>query len=392
VVQARVRRNTLVRRLFVELRELDRTVHRQALCGPQVLPRGVSQIPIDVPVPADVESEELVWTAWAIGEDGARIASATEAVQEPFFTAETLAPGTSVSRTFENNAAAVAADLGIEREGSVLIARSGAVSARIQLDRVSGWSQRLVGRISYPPLGLGLQLSMTRDVPLPGNQLRVGDSLVGTARDAKQALTFLGRMHAPLGHVLLESLDDRGAVVLWRHYDMTRVTLGQFSLQVVALVHALAAALASMPPPSLFEEHLPGWRRLAQELQGTLDVARMAVTGHYRGSAVTITTTLPVGSVPSSAMRIVLQHPAGVDPSRELDVDVDEHSHLDVPAVASASFAALAPHLLYLTIRRGLVTADVRSYADRPRELLAVLHRLEAFAADLGGARAPAYR
>jgi hypothetical protein len=155
----------------------------------------------------------------------------------------------------------------------------------------------VLARIEYPSLGLGL-------VAVPGSALRhvfFEDIEAGIAawdrahyvqaRFAEQTAPFLRR-------VVPAAATDAGELVRWDDDAIelaSRVTADLTPGQLVALadrLEAIAGAIASAraalePPPGFVVDHA-AWAELARELDGTLAIASLSITGTVGGLPVSL--------------------------------------------------------------------------------------------------------
>lgn len=225
----------------------------------------------------------------------------------------------------------------LEPRGLALVARRGAVVARIQLEpRPEG--AMLCARLSYPSLGLGLVAGLRA---YGGERRRAevvtySPMLWGTAREARQTQEWFRMLGWVLDGVIVERLDDTGLVLCSYFGRADLVALRAFVARVLNLATAIEATRPRIMPPAPMRGHLAAWGKIAEELQGVLHPADLSIAGTTRGAEVTCDMAYQLGGY-GTAMRVSVR-PTGGAPARPRDLrgayhaDLgEEEIHFDMP-------------------------------------------------------------
>ncbi|MBI2892865.1 MAG: hypothetical protein HYY06_04885 [Deltaproteobacteria bacterium] len=194
----------------------------------------------------------------------------------------------------------------------------GPVSISIRRNHRGADGIYLVGRLSWPSLGLDLVLQKRcRANRARGQVVEVGDDeaareLRVVAREPEQVHPLLpARLLRVLGRFESVLLDDDGALLSVRDAGHNPVTLGTFVSDVVDVAESMSRAPESIPPPAALAGAAPAWRRFARELGGTLQSSRMWIAGgSWGGLPVAVGTTwTPRGKPEATVIEVGLAPP-----------------------------------------------------------------------------------
>jgi hypothetical protein len=279
---------------------------------------------------------------------------------------------------------AVGREVGLALEGGVLVGRARAVSVRVHRERRGG-ALYLVGALSYPPLGLELDIGSARRRDRTRADVPLGFSLWdqehrAQARDRDQALLYLNKIERPLKALPVVAMGDESALTEQRIWSHERHVVGSFAWRVQDLARAIDAAFDHMPPPTELAPHLAEWKELTLLLDGTLDLARMAVIGRYRGNEVEIRTQFGLREVPA-ATRLLFRPRGGLDPRGH-----GPRWSLPEDRVRLLTMVHGAYHV---AASSGALTVELPPVTARPASLLQILHILDEICATVAVASAP---
>ena len=166
----------------------------------------------------------------------------------------------------------VADDLGLEFDGDRLYAARDEVSVEVRRDLDEGRA-RLLGRLEFPNLGLGLR---------PHRERRglLGGLATGLAtRDGEQTQVVavqLGSEIADSKYDLLTA-DDHQISIAFEHAGLELTPLADFAAWLVALAERVAALPSVVPMPTIMREHADTWERAAKLLGGRLRMAEPSI-------------------------------------------------------------------------------------------------------------------
>ncbi len=184
----------------------------------------------------------------------------------------------------------VAERTGWRLQDDELVQRVHAASLRIWREHRGRQGLYLVGEVGYESLGLGLDGGSRRGFrrfmtasPVQGSAVfEKQHYLVG--RDPAQVEAFteaLGLWQMDPGAARLADIDDEHFVAELKNAGLSRRPLEALIELLTTLSRALPAARAAIPPPTSMHAQLGDWEALAQELDGTLERARMIVSGRF---------------------------------------------------------------------------------------------------------------
>jgi hypothetical protein len=355
----------------VELRSSDDRVVRRFVSGPGKLVAARHLFPFELDAPADLPEKSIarVWTivdakSWSYPSKGSWGVRVSPAERE-------LDPDAIEAGARYEAAWAEAADrFSLERPAPwVLTGQASAVKFRIQLEERG----KLVARIRYPSLGLGLSLTSGYDPEGEGMWIDLM-RLRGWAWDRVQAHTFIGRIFHELLEVNLERMTDTYTVanLLLRGPDV----VPSFARSVCVIASAIKNAREMLPPPTTMAKLVDPWRALASELEGALDLPRMAITGRFSGGEILIEPSL-LESGRHTATRIVFRPSRPIEPSMVID-SLDG----DTAAIVEPAVTALRGDALYVSVRRGEIAVDIPPIQD-PGVMKSVLRKTAALASQL---------
>lgn len=186
---------------------------------------------------------------------------------------------------------AVGEELGMELSGDVLRGREGDVDVAVRREHRGADGIFLVGELRYPSLGLHLDGGVASGFQrLLGGGISFGDAAWdGThyiaGREPDQVRSFGAVLFDRLRQHRVADLDDEHLVLERADAGTIQSALLLFATSLVELARAIPAARDAIPPPARMAHAVPAWERLAASLEGSLELARMAVRGHVDGRA-----------------------------------------------------------------------------------------------------------
>ena len=187
----------------------------------------------------------------------------------------------------------VARATGFELDGDVLTKASDDGRIEIRRERRERGTDRLVAEISYRSLHLGLDGG-----PLSGfhrffdkaDRIVLGHSRYVTGRELRQVRAFTTPLRGRGLARHLADIHDEGARLERAGGGQTTERLRTFVDHSVALANAVKRGRGLIPAPRAMEKHARAWRATARRLEGTLEVARMAISAESDGYATEIAT------------------------------------------------------------------------------------------------------
>ncbi|MEM9490388.1 MAG: hypothetical protein AAGC55_14675, partial [Myxococcota bacterium] len=162
----------------------------------------------------------------------------------------------------------------------------------------------LLGTLGYAALNLDLIIEPSRGWRRLGSSgLQLGsrhwdrDHYI-TCRDPSQLDAIADDLRNALSQFRTVRMNDHHAVVELRNAGASKDRLMSFVRDLIALAECIDSARHHIPPPERMRECAPSWRELAGKLDGSLEMAHMAVSGSLAGLAVSVRTEWSPGGEP----------------------------------------------------------------------------------------------
>lgn len=207
------------------------------------------------------------------------------------------APPTVGSERVEQIWHHVARELSLDYQAGRLSGSVGAVEYDIVREHRGRHGVFLVGRATYPSLNLDLRLE-PRDSALSRFARSQDDHLppgwnrryLLTSRAPTQAREVGVALSPFVGVASSLVVDDKTATIDFRGSGQRRTKLLDFADLVGDLARKLSKLPQRIPPPPAMVEARQEWEQLAARLDGSLETARMAVSGHFNALPVEVRT------------------------------------------------------------------------------------------------------
>ncbi|MFK7991021.1 MAG: hypothetical protein AB8I08_33685 [Sandaracinaceae bacterium] len=141
----------------------------------------------------------------------------------------------------------------------------------------------LIAELRYPELHMALEIEPAKGLKMMGG-VRVGfddwdRAHHVLARDPEQAITMLKGLVPRMTGPTVRRMDDERLLLSFRDAGQKPAVLTRFVASAVHLGEYVEALRHNLPPPSGLEAALPEWQDLARRISGTLETARMRITG-----------------------------------------------------------------------------------------------------------------
>jgi hypothetical protein len=210
---------------------------------------------------------------------------------------------------------------GLNFDGATLRGTVAGVEVRVERYVKPDHAIGLVGKMSYPSLGLDLSILPDdrwfgfgqSDVQLPIDKKWNRKHHV-ECREPAQLARFGPALAPHLAAFTAVSMDDERFHVMERDSFEQPDRIDKLAGHLIALAHALQAARSVIEPPSAMADQVDGWRALAVELEGIFEPAAMSVSSTVVGIPTRIWTNLgATGEV--LATMLELAPPKGIDAS-----------------------------------------------------------------------------
>ena len=250
----------------------------------------------------------------------------------------------------------------------------------------------LVGRLSYPSLGLSI------DGGLAGSLRRIvgGGVALGVeawdkrhyvnGREEAQVAAFAKALRKGLKHLTLADIDDEHAVFEHRDAGQTKRAIDWFATQMRLMAAAFPSALRMVPPPAVMKDAVKSWEKLAKRLGARLQPSDMSVRGRYEGAEVHIVTEWTnAGEGRRTSFRYAAPDIAAEKDALEwVDGEFTAGEPAELSKKAKSIIEAMTGDMMSLTVQRDvLVLWDVRAPLRDYRLLNERLEQLAALAAAL---------
>ncbi|MEC7519721.1 MAG: hypothetical protein VYE22_07645 [Myxococcota bacterium] len=196
-----------------------------------------------------------------------------------------LAPPTVGSDRLRLFWSAIGERHGLRYEAQSLRGVVGETALVVRRDHRGRDGVHLMAELSYPELHLDLEVEPATSVQkMVGGGKRIGDPSWDRghyviARDEGQVARVLRQLLPASANAQLQRMDDRALVVSVRDAGDSPARLERFVLAAAELARQMERVRGAIPPPSGLEDAVDAWRRLAGQIGGQLETARMRVTG-----------------------------------------------------------------------------------------------------------------
>lgn len=166
----------------------------------------------------------------------------------------------------------VARDLELEFDQDRLYGARGEVSIEIRRDSDEGHA-RLLGRLEFPNLGLGLRPHRDRRVLLGAH----GTGLA--ARDDEQTRVVAEQLGAKIARTDYELIaaDDQRLLIAFEHAGLELAPLASFGAWLLGIAERVDTLPTAVPMPAAMREHGDAWARSAKSLGGRLRMAEPSI-------------------------------------------------------------------------------------------------------------------
>ncbi len=249
--------------------------------------------------------------------------------------AEAGAPSTRGTAPLVGNArigalwGALANDVGLVLvDGELSGVMEGGVRVSIARD-VRADGVRLVSRVTYPSLGLGLFVEEAGVLSAISWTERtfVSDAWSSRhrvrAREPAQVEALLAAVAAAAGRETNLTMTDTELTLVARDAGTTDRAVRALARRAVTIAHALPEARAAIPPPLCMSPELGDWRTLATLLSGRLELGDVSVVGRYAGHEA-IVRTLWSSDGTRRGTSVSLASDVGIDESYVLGWERDQ--------------------------------------------------------------------
>lgn len=223
----------------------------------------------------------------------------------------------------------------------------------------------LVGKITFPRLGLGLAVEPRKGLAARfARSIEIGDSTWDrahhvSARDPRQAAVFLDALVERLeGDDTFREIRDDHAIVACPDPAMSAESLGDFTTRIERVALAVGEALALVPPPTGVDP-TSGWPALAERLGGRFVVGALAIDDGRAGAAeVHVDTWWEHG--PVHRIEVVPDPPIPDEVALGLDVPRrDARARSGLGAEGSALLEGLPQDAAHLRIEHGKIRVEL---------------------------------
>ena len=206
------------------------------------------------------------------------------------------APLTVGSDRLQQLWSSVASRTGLSFDGHVMRGEIDGVSFELGQEHRIEKGVVLVATVNYADLHLssdgGLKRGFRR---LLDRGIELGDAAWAkrhylTGRDLQQISAFAKVLLPAIVPYTLADINDVSLQLEKRDAAQRRAPLEALAKALLVLARTLPRARAAIPPPASMTRAEPAWRKLAKRLDGTLETARMVITGSLDGQPATVTT------------------------------------------------------------------------------------------------------